>query len=360
MSSWAISKYTKGEVTRAGRALIDLDATEEQRTLALDVMSSWRAAHAYPMQALLMMLRQKTILIDRNAVVVQRHKRAPSIISKLSRFPQMELSRMQDIGGCRAIVATVRDVEKLKLKINSSRTRHKLHREYDYISEPKETGYRGIHLTYKYNGAKTEYKDYFVELQLRSKIQHAWATAVEIVDTFTGQTLKSSKGKEDWLRFFRVASAEFSKLEKRPVGKDVKTIDTLAELRRLSTELNVVAKLNAFAVSANHITQRADGKTDYFLLELTEEGSTINITQYKTSEFNKATEAYLAREKQAKENTALDVVLVAASSMHALRNAYPNYFADSREFLKYMERSLAGEKRIYSVSDMLTSSKFRS
>ena len=101
---------------------------------------------------------------------------------------------MQDIGGCRAIVSTVRDVERLNEHIQSSSTRHKLHREYDYIKEPKDTGYRGIHLTYKYNGEKEEYKDYFVEIQLRSKVQHAWATAVEIVDTFTKQALKSSRG----------------------------------------------------------------------------------------------------------------------------------------------------------------------
>jgi ppGpp synthetase/RelA/SpoT-type nucleotidyltranferase len=77
---------------------------------------------------------------------VQRHKRSPSIISKLARFPQMELSRMQDIGGCRAIVATVRDVERLNALIQSGRTRNKLHREYNYIEKPKDTGYRGIHL----------------------------------------------------------------------------------------------------------------------------------------------------------------------------------------------------------------------
>jgi ppGpp synthetase/RelA/SpoT-type nucleotidyltranferase len=344
MSEWAVSKYTKGEVTRAGRVLIDQNATEVQRTQALDVMSSWRAAHAYPMRALLMMLRQKAAGVDKKAVVVQRHKRAPSIIGKLSRFPQMELSRMQDIGGCRAIVATARDVEKLNQRIQSSRTRHKLHREYDYIACPKETGYRGVHLTYKYNGEKSQYQDYFVELQLRSKIQHAWATAVEIVDTFTGQALKSSKGTQDWLRFFRMASAEFAKLEKRPAGDDVNEIDTLAELKRLAAQLNVVTRLNAFAVSANHIIQKIDSKTDYFLLELTEEGSKVLITQYKTAEFQKATEAYLAREKQAKLNTTLDVVLVAAGSMHALHNAYPNYFADSREFVKYMERAVSGEK----------------
>lgn len=342
--TWAISKYSKGEVSRAGKVLIDPNATYEERTRALDIMSSWRAAHAYPMRALLMMLRQKAALIDPNAVVVQRHKRSPSIISKLSRFPQMELSRMQDIGGCRAIVSTVRDVERLNELIQSSRTRNTLHREYDYITQPKDTGYRGIHLTYKYGGEKDEYRDYFVELQLRSKIQHAWATSVEIVDTFTDQALKSSRGTADWLRFFRVAGAEFAKLERRPVGADVEGVDTRKEMRDLARRLSVVARLNAFAVSANHIIQRGESKTDYFLLELTDDGSKIQITQYKTSEFAQATDAYLQKEKQANANTTHDVVLVAASSMHALHNAYPNYFADSREFLKYMDRSLSSTR----------------
>jgi len=339
--AWAVSKYTKGAVARAGKTLVDPQATVDQRMAALDVMSSWRAAHAYPMHALLMMLRRKSADIDLRSIVVQRHKRAPSIIDKLARFPQMELSRMQDIGGCRAIVSNVRDVEKLKDHIQNSSTRHKLHREYDYISEPKDTGYRGVHLTYKYNGEKSEYKDYFVELQLRSKIQHAWATAVEIVDTFTKQALKSNRGSADWLRFFQMAGAEFAYLERRPVGGHVIGVDSRAELARLAQILNVVARLEAFAVSATHIIQKKDNKTDYFLLELTEGGVEVVITQYRTSDFDRATQDYLRKEKEAKSDAAHDVVLVAASSMHALHNAYPNYFADSKEFVRYIERALA-------------------
>lgn len=339
--AWTTTNYTKGEISRAGRTLIDRNASVEQRSWALDVMSNWRAAQAYPMHALLMMLRKKATDIDTNAVVVQRHKRAPSIIGKLTRFPKMELSRMQDIGGCRAIVSSVRDVQRLNEHIQTSRTRNELHREYNYIAEPKESGYRGIHLTYKYNGEKTEYNGYFVEVQLRSKVQHAWATTVEIVDTFTDQALKSSKGTQDWLKFFRMASAEFARLEKCPPGAHVEGIDTHAELSRLAHQLNVVKRLNAFAVSANHIIQKSDNKTDYFLLELTDEGSKILVTQYKTSDFERATTAYLQKEKQAKSDSTNDVVLVAAGSMQALQNAYPNYFADSREFVRLMERALA-------------------
>jgi ppGpp synthetase/RelA/SpoT-type nucleotidyltranferase len=338
--AWATTKYTKGEITRAGKILINRHSSFDDRTWALDVMSSWRAAQAYPMRALLMTLRKKATEIDSNAVVVQRHKRAPSIIGKLIRFPKMELNRMQDIGGCRAIVSTVTDVERLNKHIQASATRNQLHREYNYIQQPKESGYRGIHLTYKYGGEKSEYKGYFVELQLRSKVQHAWATTVEIVDTFTDQALKSSKGSADWTKFFRMASAEFAKLEHRPVGSHADGINTKAELAKLAHQLSVVKRLNAFAVSANHIIQKHDNKTDYFLLELSEDGNRILITKYKLSDFEKATDAYLQKEKQAKLDSKRDVVLVAAGSMHALKNAYPNYFADSREFVRLMERAL--------------------
>ena len=332
------TKHSKKAVMRAGECLINNNVDFDSYLEAMDVLSNWRAAHAYPMHSLLMMLRKKAISIDKKSIVVQRLKRTPSIVEKLSRYPEMKLHRMQDISGCRAIVSTVKDVERLTIEIQKSRTRHKLHKTDNYINEPKETGYRGIHLIYKYNGDKKEYEDYFVEIQIRSRIQHAWATAVEIVDTFTKQALKSSKGAKDWLDFFSFAGAEFAKMEKRPVGLNVAAINTRAETERLANKLRVSTRLRAFAVSANHITKKGGSKTDYFLLELKEDAKKILVTQYKTIDFEKATAAYLEKEKIAKNDSTYDVVLVAASSMHALHRAYPNYFADSREFLKYLEK----------------------
>ena len=97
--------------------------------------------------------------------------------------------------------------------------------------------------------------------------------------------------------------------------------------------------MKAFAVSAKYIIEKNDNDTNYFLLELAE--NTINITKYKLSEFDRATAAYLQKEKESKSDTATDVVLVAAESMYALQNAYPNYFADSTEFVQLMEMALA-------------------
>lgn len=339
--SWVQAQYSKTKVKQAGDILISETADEATRLEAMEIMSNWRAAHAYPMHALLMLLRKMACRIDKSAVVVQRLKRMPSIHNKLLLQQRMSLSRMQDIAGCRAVVGTVKEVRSLTDAVVNSKTRHKLHRKDDYITEPKESGYRGIHLVYKYNGEKTEYKDYFVELQIRSKIQHAWATAVEMVDTYTNQAIKASKGRKDWGDFFRFVSVEFSLIEKSKAANVAFGIDTRAKVISLSNKLKVVKLLSAFAVTTQHLTKRSDNKTDYFLLELSEHATKITVTQFAPSKLQEATKLYLQKEEQAKVDGSYDVVLVAANSIHSLKAAYPNYFAQSADFLRYLSQVTA-------------------
>lgn len=342
--AWITSSYSKKAVMRAGEKLIEPSISDSERSEAMEVLSNWRAAHAYPMHAILMFLRNKSATIDSLAVVVQRLKRTPSIIAKLERIDGMKLHRMQDISGCRSVVLSVKLVRELRDGIVNSRTRHKLHREDDYITYPKESGYRGVHLVYKYNGEKKEFQDYFVEIQIRSKVQHAWATAVEIVEHFTKQALKSSHGDKDWLDFFRYVSAEFSKLEGSPVESRLIDVDTLSKTQALENKLNAIARLNAFTVSTQFISQKSERKSDYFLLELQENAKHIQVTQFPPDQLSDATQRYLDCEKKAKESAEYDVVLVSASSVYGLRTAYPNYFADSKQFLKHLDRAI-GKKR---------------
>ena len=68
----------------------------------------------------------------------------------------MRLSAMQDIGGCRAVMYGIQDVNKLVESYECSDIKHNLFEKNDYIDQPKPSGYRGIHLVYKYAGKKTE------------------------------------------------------------------------------------------------------------------------------------------------------------------------------------------------------------
>jgi len=250
---------------------------------------------------------------------------------------------MQDIGGCRSIVSNVKQVERLLEKIKRSKTSHEIHNVKNYIDEPKDTGYRGVHIVFKYNASKPDYKGYFIEAQLRSKIQHAWATAVEIVDTYTKQALKSSGGEEEWRKFFVYASAEFAKLEDRPVGAHVEGINTKEELKKSLEALNVIKKLRAYSASSNFLASRESAEFSYFLLTISHSGEdvSIEVEGYRLSELAVANQKYLELESNIDGNSQRDVVLVSATSLKDLRKAYPNYYADSKEFVKHINQSIA-------------------
>jgi len=46
------------------------------------------------------------------------------------------------------------------------------------------------------------------------------------------------------------------------------------------------------------------------------------------------------------ENSNSDVVLVSTESVHSLKKAYPNYFADITDFTKNLEKILEANKRM--------------
>lgn len=54
------------------------------------------------------------------------------------------------------------------------------------------------------------------ELQIRTKLQHAWATAVEAMGTFLGEALKAGHGPAAWRDFFATASAAIAHVESTP------------------------------------------------------------------------------------------------------------------------------------------------
>ena len=99
--------------------------------------------------------------------VTQRLKRADRIIEKLVRHPRMQLTTMDDIGGCRVVVPTLGDLDKLQRYLHrrwgdSVKTRR------NYVADPKPTGYRAYHLVVIRHGMP-------IEVQLRTAWQQNWA-----------------------------------------------------------------------------------------------------------------------------------------------------------------------------------------
>ena len=78
----------------------------------------------------------------------------------------------------------------------------------------------------------------------------------------------------------------------------------------------------------------------YFLLELDLKNTKVNVRGYEVEQFEKATNDYLAVEKEEKTGTISDAVLVSVDSMANLRRAYPNYFLDTRVFGDAVEKAI--------------------
>ena len=78
------------------------------------IVNNCRASHSFPLNALQMNLRNTVAAFGEAALVAQRLKRLSSIEAKLRRSHHMQLARMHDIGGCRAVLPFAEDFRKSK------------------------------------------------------------------------------------------------------------------------------------------------------------------------------------------------------------------------------------------------------
>lgn len=336
--AWNTPLYKKSEVDRAGRQYVDPGVSGEERELALTVINNWRSSHAFPLNTMQMGLRNKAGTVDSNALVAQRIKRLPSIRSKLVRIAGMKLSRMQDVGGCRAVVQDLTALQELDDAFTRTRMKHRLVRRDDYVNDPAPSGYRSIHRAYRYfSDRNTTYNGLLIEVQLRTRQQHIWATAVETVGTFTQQALKSSQGERDWLRFFALMSSEIARREGTPAvpGTPTDRAELHREILRLAQGLDVVGRLAAYGETLRYLEQAAAGDR-FWLLELDTVRFTLEVRGYRDPQV--AAEAYKAVERATEEAApGRDVVLVSVNKVAGLKRAYPNYYLDTSAFTSIVQ-----------------------
>jgi ppGpp synthetase/RelA/SpoT-type nucleotidyltranferase len=198
--------YSKERIKRAGDVLRNIDRHDDDTlTEAVLLVDEWRAAHARPLKSINANLRYYVRKQGVESEITQRLKRFSTILDKLQREPRMVLSRMEDIGGVRAILphqdqidAIVRDLE--------SQPRWTIRRKREYIEGregPKTDGYRAVHVIVAKAG-------YFIEIQLRTPWQDAWAQSVEQDTRRLGARLKFGAGPDDLREYYVMVSELFA------------------------------------------------------------------------------------------------------------------------------------------------------
>jgi ppGpp synthetase/RelA/SpoT-type nucleotidyltranferase len=179
----------------------------EKMFAAIGTMQAYRALHASPLAKVTRGVRTmvRAATGDDSIRPGQRFKRMDRIFWKLLRQPHMRLSQMEDIGGCRVVLPGLEHVYAVAERL--MRTWGKSARLTDYVVSPKPDGYRAVHIVERRDGRQ-------IEVQLRTRGQHLWATAMEDYSPVTGYRLKDGEGPPELRHYVRLAADRIARAER--------------------------------------------------------------------------------------------------------------------------------------------------
>ncbi len=317
---------------------------KEEFSIALYKLQRYRDSDSPILDKFTKLLHQKLNRLNMSdrVIVASRLKRLESIRKKLSKKNNVKLAGMQDLIGVRIVFSTLQDLNEF-LNDNSDHCEIRQYeciqnneiKENNYIEQPKSDGYRSIHQIFKYEvekktKKKPNPKTRKIELQLRTQIQHEWATIVEILGSIQKTSFKTGEGEERYKIFLKLTSVLFSIEENLPVissySKLTKT-QICNKLQEIDKELQIVKSLEAL----KSIPYIKSEEKKYYLLYLDLENCETSVRSYD-DEF-KATHEYKQLEEVDAKNTKFDVVLISSVDFKKIKEAFPNYFMSTENFI---------------------------
>lgn len=347
--------YSRNQVKRAGIVLaMGESATVADRDEALEVLNYWRVAHAELLEQATDKLKEAANAVGccKNfdglsgelPLITGRLKRADTIIGKLRRQDcSFRLNTMYDIIGCRMVVASIDEVYWVKdyLQKRCDLLIREKKGIIDYIASPKDSGYRSLHIVALLNDECYGYKSLQCEMQVRTELEHSWATALETYDVVMSNKLKFGGGNPRERRFFALASALFASYEKTGAvpGTPTKREEIIKELSHIERECNILARLSAYSNSVSTVnTLSGLGSSGYCVLNVNYEEQTTECHVFPEDQVSDASDLYFELER--KKEAGQDVLQVYMPKIGELSDAYPNYSSDISFFLTSINSSL--------------------
>jgi hypothetical protein len=329
--------YTSSRVRAAGKRIVAGSPTPED----IEVLENFRAAHAYVLNTFQMNARRHSAGTERT--LGQRLKRRATIVDKLRREPSMPLSAMHDIAGCRLIFADQEALKKVRSSLRAARFKHKRlndENKYDYISNPKATGYRGVHDIFEYNvqrGPGVSWNGLKVEIQFRTQPQHAWATAVEVADLILSSRIKFAQAEADQTEYFCLASEIIARTaeDQRSCRASMSNGELRDSFLALDEKMRLLHNLDNLRRTA--ALRSRFRKNTLLIFKLTSDGSDgLEIRTFEN--FSSAIDEYNALER--KYGSSADIVLVRGETEESIRDAFRNYFSDAQAFVDLIRSGL--------------------
>lgn len=308
---------TKGEIDRLGQKIA---ASSEVSQEDLNKLQEFRQTFQEPISNVFNFVLTAARKVDRQCIVTYRIKRIDTIVEKLRRFHEnpngkMNLSRMWDIAGCRCILNTTEDDKLYRLL-------KKIQKEYgpdckvnDYVDTPRESGYRSIHIYVKDKQSQKP-----IEIQIRNKEQHNWATLVEIVDLLYG-TKNKERGAVSRLGRFLYLYSIAEDLTEEEFGEMLKIERKMKVFERMSKTLT----RNYLNIRLQWLRQKQKG--NYFVITASRKGS--DIVSFPT--FKEAETAYYEK-YLANSDSNIVLTHLRMPDFSQISMAYSNYVLSMHAF----------------------------
>jgi ppGpp synthetase/RelA/SpoT-type nucleotidyltranferase len=312
-----IGLFSKNQLVKFGDRLREESISRNISKESLLQLHDLRLSYKAVLSTVFNVLSEESKKIRKSRVVTYRIKRIESIISKLNRFPNMELGKMVDIAGCRCIVDSIQDIYQIAELLEK---RLDIIKIKDYISNSPsdDDGYAALHLYVK---CKEDNKKP-VEIQIRTKDQHNWATFVEIIDVVYGTKIKEGQRSPELQRFCYLLS-----------NVNGLTSNSLLEIITIEKDYNIYSMLSS-VFNQNNIQTRKnwlniEGKTghNFFIIEV-DKNKRTHIESF--SDFEVAEAVYLKRFNNEKTNIVL--THLEAPSYKQISIAYSNYILSMHKF----------------------------
>lgn len=308
---------SKSKVDWAGRLLAEAEGGAEEQRRASDLVDIWRQMHAEPMEWVYESVRGRLARAGVSARLAQRLKRKPQIVSKLQRS-STRLSQMQDIAGCRALLPDLQQVRLAELSIVSRTGGWFEVRDVDDYREVgrADTGYRALHI-------KLARENRVVEVQLRTRLQHAWAEAVERAGERMGFPLKAGIGPDEVLAFFRLASDAFALVDRGQTLSRSMRATLRTGYSKVSDYLPPdVGPVEPARLEALKLLSRSNN----WLIIYNWRSGTFERWMRLGTDAEAAAERYGEYERRYPYESGYEVVLIGADSAETLRHTHAHYF----------------------------------
>lgn len=334
--------YSRHHIDVAGENLIGTDPFK--RRTALAEIGEWRETHLLVLKE----FNEKiNVFFKENGIVPSlssmRIKRMTSIEDKLRNNAEKatKLGGMQDIGGIRFVFEGIDLLDKVVSLLQSFTPENfepnKRNDRYNYVENPKESGYRSVHFVYKYHSESPVYDGLQIELQVRTTIQHAWAMAVETASLISHTTLKADiDTHQDWRGFFKLVSALFAREEGKPVHerfKDYTMKRYCQEYYVYKNQYKFIDTLLALRTTVNSNFSAIE--SGFCVLTIDFEKKMVYMNSFASNQEKEATATFNDIEKTISSSEA--ALMVAIEKLQEIKEAYPSYFLDTQQFLLHLQ-----------------------